>query len=207
MTATKSSFIRLRRNPKPMTGVDRFGRLILASAAAFALVAGCAKPPQTVVVEPSSQRRVSTGVGVGRAQRNAPAPQQSAAAQTVEVEVDCATRLHDLTGHLLLYYTINGRLPDRLEDVATVADDFDPRSLACPTSHQPYVYNPRGLTAPGSARLLVLYDATPAHGGVRWGLMIDPPQSKQTLLTRVEPLSEQQLLQYAASPADGLSAQ
>jgi hypothetical protein len=66
-------------------------------------------------------------------------------------------------------------------------------NLICPASHQPYVYNPLGLQSPkGGERRLIVYDATPAHHGRRWGITVAPPKSlgvNDKGLARMRPLA------------------
>jgi len=104
----------------------------------------------------------------------------------------CAVRMHDLSGLLLLYYAVNKHLPDRVEELAPLADPdvtFDP---TCPLSGRPYVYAPGGLqSSEGGERYLVLYDAAPSHGGLRWGVFVAPPQAGKPPATWVILMSEQ----------------
>jgi len=92
----------------------------------------------------------------------------------------CADRLHELTGMLLLYYGAHGKLPAKLEDAA-ILSAHGTELLNCPVTHLPYVYDPKGpiVTAGGKARLVV-YDATPAHHGMRYGIVIVEPTSAAT---------------------------
>jgi hypothetical protein len=102
----------------------------------------------------------------------------------------CATRLHELSGLLLLYYAVNQKLPERLNELEPLADADVEFRTDCPTSGQPYVYSPTGIPAAGSERFLVLYDLVPAHGGLRWGVFIAPPKDKQPPATWVILMSE-----------------
>jgi hypothetical protein len=112
-----------------------------------------------------------------------------------ELEDPCATRLHELSGLLLTYYAINKHLPDRLDELAPLLDvDVDSATdldTTCPASGQPYVYVPSGLqSSSGGERYLVLYDAVPAHGGLRWGIFVAPPHGGQPPATWVILMSE-----------------
>jgi len=119
-----------------------------------AFVAGCAAP----------------------AHRSASTDQKTAANQAPISNTDaCAARLHDLSGPLLLYYATNHKLPPSLEALRSTGMDM-PEDLTCPVSHQPYVYNPQGLPAPNGMGKLIIYDATPAHSGMRWAVAIIEPQ-------------------------------
>ena len=102
----------------------------------------------------------------------------------------CATRLHDLCAPLLLYFVANKRLPERLEDLAPFAEAGSDLQTTCPTSGRPYVYVPGGLPRSGSGRVLLVYDAAPAHAGVRWVIVASPPQGDQPLSMWVMPFTE-----------------
>ena len=119
-----------------------------------ALAAGCAAP-----AHPSSPAR----------------PKSAAKEAPISNADPCATRLHDLCGPLLLYYATNHKLPPTLEALRSTGMDM-PEELTCPVSHQPYVYNPGGLLAPNAMGKLIIYDATPAHSGMRWAVAIIEPQ-------------------------------
>jgi len=103
--------------------------------------------------------------------------------------VPCAERLHEICGHLLLYYSINGKLPERLADLKSTGPEPLP-PLACPDSGKPYIYNRAGLAVPGRPGRLVLYDGGPCHSGMRWGILADVAADEQPLTTRVVPLPE-----------------
>ena len=93
----------------------------------------------------------------------------------------CAERLHDACGRLLLYFSINGSLPDTLDELARAESQTPPPPgtggrtgpLVCPISGKPYVYSKDGPRVPGRAGRLVLYDAEPVHSGMRWGILAD----------------------------------
>jgi hypothetical protein len=90
----------------------------------------------------------------------------------------CAMRLHDLCEPLLLYYVKNRRLPPSLEELALVSG-FEQIPLTCPVSNRQYQYDPAGKTLKGSPDAqVILYDATPAHGGNRWAIAIIEPASR-----------------------------
>jgi len=104
------------------------------------------------------------------------------AARRPGVDIDpCAERLHDTCGRFLLYFSINGRLPDTLDELTRVDSQMLPPPstggrtgpLVCPISGKPYVYKKDGPRVPGRAGLLVLYDAEPVHSGMRWGILAD----------------------------------
>jgi len=95
------------------------------------------------------------------------------AARKTGVETDpCADRLHEISGALLLYCSIRGKLPDKLADLKG-ADIAPLPPLVCPLSGTPYVYNREGLQVQGRPGRLVVYDAAPSHDGKRWGILAD----------------------------------
>jgi len=101
------------------------------------------------------------------------------------VEADaCAERLHDLSGRLLLHYSLHRRLPETLEALAAL-DPEQPVPLVCPVSGEPYVYRPEGLQVPGRPGRLVLYDAAPRHSAMRWGVFVDDAGDARRLTARV----------------------
>jgi hypothetical protein len=97
----------------------------------------------------------------------------------------CAERLHELSGLLLQYYGVHGRLPAKLDDAAALAPEGS-ALLACPVSTRPYIYDPKGplVTAGGAARIVV-YDATPAHNAMRWGIAVSEPKSGEAMTARI----------------------
>ncbi|MCX5653260.1 MAG: hypothetical protein NTY65_01205 [Planctomycetota bacterium] len=101
------------------------------------------------------------------------------------VETDpCADRLHEISGHLLLYYSTNGVLPDDLAGLnAATATPLPP--LVCPTSGKPYVFSHEGLSVQGRRGRLVLYDTTPCHSGKRWAILAEVLAENQPLSARV----------------------
>jgi hypothetical protein len=98
---------------------------------------------------------------------------------------------------LLMYYAVNKHLPDRIDELATFADDTLPFKAECPESGQQYVYAPQGLRASTSGeRSLIIYDEVPAHGGLRWGVFVAPPRDGQPPATWVILMSEEVFRQY-----------
>lgn len=96
----------------------------------------------------------------------------------------CAIRLHDIAGDLLLYYAVNKRLPERLEDLHSLGADETESNFTCPLTHQPYVYVPSGLIGPGESKRIIVYDALPAHNGKRWCILMpihDKPGAAQSV--------------------------
>ena len=96
----------------------------------------------------------------------------------------CAARLHDLSGQLLLYYSLHGRLPESL-DALPPLDAADPTPAVCPVSGEPYVYDPKGKQLAEQQGLLVLYDPAPTHTGMRWGVFVERVAGHPRLTARV----------------------
>ena len=105
--------------------------LAVLSAVGAALAGGCAPrgpspqarqgaAPHATVRPPPPQKRPTT---------------PAAAARTPGAADDaCAARLHDLSGLLLLYFVTNHRLPEKLEDLAPLADPDMEFGTTCPAS-------------------------------------------------------------------------
>ena len=101
----------------------------------------------------------------------------------------CALRLHDACAPLLLYFGRYQRLPARADELAQVPGVTVPE-LACPASGQPYVYNPQGPAGLDAGTRIILYDATPAHAGRRWGIVVREPSPGQALVVNVVAVPE-----------------
>jgi len=93
----------------------------------------------------------------------------------------CAERLHDVCGALLVFYAVNRRLPATFEELQAAA----PGPLACPLSGETYVYRPEGLAVEGQSGRLILFDASAAHNGARWGIVIVEPKGSGPLVAQV----------------------
>jgi hypothetical protein len=94
-------------------------------------------------------------------------------------------RLHDVCGPLLLYYATNRALPAKLEQLSEVPGFADVKDFTCPASGKPYVYNPAGIPTPDRAMRLIIYDAVPAHGNVRWAVSIPATPGEGPLVAKV----------------------
>ncbi len=90
----------------------------------------------------------------------------------------CAAHLHDISGAMLLYYAVNRELPKSLDDLKSMADFDAPLDLNCPTSKETYTYVPGGLETPGKSKFIILHDASPAHGGGRWCILMEPAKGR-----------------------------
>ncbi|MBP7933405.1 MAG: hypothetical protein KA354_02045 [Phycisphaerae bacterium] len=148
----------------------RYGLLL-----AVALTGACQSPPGKPPPAPTS-----------------PATSATPARQTPNSNTDpCAMRLHDICGPLLLYYATHQQLPARIEELAHVPGFENVRDFTCPTSGQPYVYNPIGIVNSGAAPRIVLYDPTPTHSGIRWAIsIIEPGNKNAALIAKVVALPE-----------------
>ncbi len=103
----------------------------------------------------------------------------------------CADRLHDISGHLLLYYSLERQLPQTLDELRAEADPGVVPPFTCPVSGKLYLYHPKGLQVPGRPGRLVLCDAAPTHSGMRWGIVITEWKTGGPLAARVILLSEE----------------
>ena len=102
----------------------------------------------------------------------------------------CAMRMHDLCGALLMYYFTHSRLPERLEELATIPGAEEPLSFVCPSTNTPYIYTLDGITIPERRTSIIVFDPSPAHAGLRWAISIEEPQVGQPLVTKVLALPE-----------------
>ncbi len=112
--------------------------------------------------------------------------------QTSEVSTDspdktggCDSRLHDISGLFLLYDAMNHHLPDSLDDLSKMPGADDVGDFTCPVSHQKYLYVPKGIPSPSGAGRIILFDATPAHGGMRLAIEITQTKGSGALVTKV----------------------
>jgi len=117
-------------------------------------------------------------------QRRPPGEPAKGAVNPSVITDSCDARLQDLAGALLAYYLDHNELPPNLK-VLTLPSGDSASALTCPMSHQPYIYDPRGLPAPDGKSRLVIYDAVPAHGQFRWAVAIAERQGGQPLVATV----------------------
>jgi hypothetical protein len=164
------------------------------AATLLAFAGGCT--PKAPPAHAKGQVRSSPGVRVPATTSQQRPASRTNAASALPAEDECAARLHDLSGLLLQYFLLNKHLPERLEDLAPLADPGTDFQITCPASGKPYVYVPAGLPGSGSGRVLLVYDAVPAHSGIRWVIAASPPQGDQPLSTWVMPFSEQRFRQH-----------
>jgi hypothetical protein len=110
-----------------------------------------------------------------------------------------AERLHDVSGHLLLFHFMNGRLPRTLDELAALDAGKAP-ALVCPDSGKPYVYEANGLQIPGQSGRLMLYEPTASRPGMRWGVLVGDPEPGKPLIVRVVLLPENAILAAGRKP-------
>ena len=96
----------------------------------------------------------------------------------------CAMRLHDVCAPLLLYFGRYQQLPEHVDELAQVPG-VDVPPLVCPVSGEKYTYNPHGPSGPNPGTRIILYDATPAHHGRRWGIEVREAAPGQALVAKV----------------------
>jgi hypothetical protein len=138
-----------------------FSLLGVLLAAMLAVLPGC------------QDKKAATGRPLNRPMVSVPEEGPVSADQAVGAD-PCAARLHDIEGAMLLYYAIHKTLPEKLVDLAPLADFDAPLVFTCPASGQPYGYNRDGLRAPGKTKNILVYDPTPAHNGKRWCIFTTP---------------------------------
>jgi hypothetical protein len=156
--------------------------VLLTIALSAAMLAGC-------VTE--TKRKTPTSVTVRTTPRNAPSQEVSSPPAPRNQNIgksealdSCAEQLHELSGLLLEYYAVYHRLPEKLDDLLPLAEKGHVPATVCPVSHEPYVYDPNGPMLPGAGNVVV-YDAKPVHGGMRWGIAVAPPHDNQPLECKI----------------------
>jgi hypothetical protein len=131
---------------------------------------------------------VTTCVGC-QTQTSSPPPKKNRASESSQLNTfdSCASRLHDISGPLLLYYATNRHLPPSLDELKQVGG-FGDLEYKCPVSGMEYIYLPKGIPTPNQpGARIILYDAAPSHQGMRWAVSItEPPdRSSGALVTKV----------------------
>lgn len=114
----------------------------------------------------------------------------------------CSARMHEISGAMLTYVAMNGRMPEKLEELRTVADVGDaPLEFTCPVTGEAYVYVPGGLRAE-EGRIVVLHDRSPDAAGMRWVIQMQAGRGRQTPATWVTRVTERAFREYKpAEPA------
>jgi hypothetical protein len=120
----------------------------------------------------------------------APSPAPAPASATITSTDPCATRLHDLSGPLLLYYAMHRGLPEHLHDLSAMPGFEHLTDLTCPVSGLPYLYNPDGMIPPIPQGRVILADAAPSHAGMRWVIAVIEPADGGPLIARVVAVAE-----------------
>ena len=185
----------------PRNGAGRIGARLVWTAlvCAVSFATACAPRPDS---------KAAQGQSVARSEAATPAQPQAGAQSGAPLSATdpCAERLHALSGPLLYYYALNRRLPERIEELESLAGPDPAVGLDCPVSHQRYVYVPEGFAMRKQPGFVVLHDAAPSHGGFRWAVVVEEPKGpKQPLITRVVAVPEAMFLQRqmeAAEPSE-----
>jgi hypothetical protein len=128
-------------------------------------------------------------------------PEQSIPIERALRSDPVATQMHEISGAMLQYYALNGRLPPQLEELQPLADVGRPLSFESAATGKLFVYVPAGLQSPDDTRQIVLYDEKPAKSGHRWVILMQRPKGRQGAATWVVPLSESVFRSYAPPAA------
>lgn len=193
----------------PPVRTIRLGRRF-AIAAALGVAAivpwagGCGAPPKETSA-PATRRPPPAPSQAGQSPSRAPSPARSPVASPARGAPEnandaCADHLHEASGALLLYYGKYRRLPQDPREL-TRLPGFDDLDLTCPVSGEPYAYDPNGLPGPKAGTVLILYDATPAHGRMRWAVSAVVPRGTEPLLADVLAVPEARFRAIGASGA------
>jgi hypothetical protein len=158
-------------------------RAILTVIVASVLLAGC--QTQAPDKQSPNSTTLSPQALPTRTQQASAVPGRGAA---FDVD-DCAARMQTIEGQLMLYYFKYHRLPMDLDELRSVADPGEEVPFECPVSHKPYTYAPDGLVFGADMRHLIVYDATPAHGGTRWGILFSQAKGREPVNMQVIPIS------------------
>ena len=108
----------------------------------------------------------------------------------------CALRLGDITAALTMFYSLNKRLPSSLDELKPLAAPGSDLAFTCPVSSQPYVYSPEGLLSIGTNKKIIIWDATPAHNGSRWCILMPPAQATTAVSFELVALPERAFKTY-----------
>jgi len=103
----------------------------------------------------------------------------------------CSVRMHEISGAMLTYLAMNGRMPGKLEELRAVTGLGEgPLEFSCPVTGEPYVYVPGGLRGGEDGRVIVLHDRTPDAAGMRWVIQMQPARGRQAPATWVTRLPD-----------------
>ena len=123
----------------------------------------------------------------------APVP---APARPVMKEDPCTDRLDEITGALLMYYSLHKKLPANLDRLRTLDAKLP---LDCPVCGRPYDYEPLGVPLPGIQGRAIIFDAQPCHQDLignkllptRRAVVLEPPRSGKPLKAGVTIIPEE----------------
>jgi hypothetical protein len=143
-------------------------------------VAGCgAKAQPTATADRSGKPTTASASSSSKSKsRSKPPPRLNSNTDP------CAMRLHDTCAPLLLYFGRYQQLPEKIDELSQVPG-VDVPPLVCPVSGEKYVYNPHGPAGTDKGTRIILYDATPAHAGRRWGIQVREAAPGQALVAKV----------------------
>ena len=173
-------------------------RIISQVLAAAVLLAGC-------------QRTVTTEGGIGsgfpvvtvngepteRTGGSTPSATPSMSIDRALKSDPCSVRLHEISGAMLTYLAIHGRMPRSLDELQSMQSPGDPvLNFTCPTTGQPYVYVPQGLRSVTDPRQIIVHDRSPDAAGMRWVILMQPAKGRQAAATWVTRLPEPEFRGY-----------
>jgi len=113
----------------------------------------------------------------------------------------CRNRLHELSAQLLEYYALHRELPPTADHLAGGPGSAEVPPPVCPVTGQPYVYLPEGLESPSREGRLVLFEAKPGHGDIRWGIAVSRLPGGAGLLTEVIAVDDTWVARVEPEPA------
>jgi hypothetical protein len=162
------------------------------------LTAGC----QRTVVEEG-------GIGSGRpivtVNGNAAQPESRPGAKsaTPGMSIDralksdpCSVRMHEISGAMLTFVAMNGRMPAKLEELRAVTGVGEgPLEFMCPVTGEAYAYVPGGLRAE-EGRVVVLHDRSADAAGMRWVIQMQQGRGRQAPATWVTRVTERAFRGY-----------
>jgi hypothetical protein len=133
--------------------------------------------------------------GGGGTSTAAPAPQTLTDAQRAATD-PCALRMTDVEEAMINFYAINRRLPEQLDELKSYALSGAQLNFTCPVSGRAYVYVPGGLQSAGRPKRILLHDATAAHEGKRWCILLAPLKPGQAAFMEVLPVDDKDFHTY-----------
>jgi hypothetical protein len=173
-------------------------RLMFSMVGCALLLSGCKSAPAPTADKPFVQPGVTVAKGDSPVLIPVGPDNRGVDPDRMLGKSECANQLHDIAGAMILYYSLHKAMPAKLEDLKSLADADAPLKFTCPKSGETYGYSPGGLVAPGKSASIVVYDASPAHHGYRWCILVEP-SSSGAIVTTVSAIEEKLFEQY--SPA------